>query len=143
MILLSHILMNPLLQQVGKNHIVFLGKEEVAVSSDTYLRQYHELCFAAMTVDTIYEHLCHIHSYSPMVQRPVLALRVGNVVAIIYNNKYKGEMFEIFCRDGFCFQYSIRVIAFDRCGNLAFREYEIAAQLVSSYCLYMAILDGS
>ena len=53
-----------------------------------------------------------------------------------------GELFEIFGRDGFCLQYSIRVVALDRCRNFAFREYEIAAWLIGCHRLYMVALDG-
>ena len=114
----------------------------MAVALDSYLRQHHELGFATMTVDAIRKHLCHIHSYSPMVECPVQTWRFRDIIAVIYNNRYVGELLEVFGRDGFCLQYSIRVVALDRCWNFAFREYEIAARFISCHCLYTVALDG-
>ncbi len=72
------------------------------VAFDALFGQMHHRGIAAVTVDAIGKHPCHLQAYTPTVHCPIITRLIGNVVTVIDDDGETGQFLEVSQGNGCC-----------------------------------------
>ena len=112
------------------------------VAFDALFGQMHHRGIAAVTIDAIGKHPCHLQAYTPTVHCPIITRLIGNVVAVINDDRETGQFLEVSQRNGCCPQCPEWTDGLQGFGCLAFGKDEAAARFVGDNGTYLVVLDG-